>query len=337
MAASVRVPFRAWMVMQGAKEGGGMEREWRRRAGGSAGRWSGRGQRQTGRHTAITASTSSSSSSSSSIIFPSSSSSSIFPSSIFPSSSSQSPPPPSIFSSTIPLPLPLPLPSLLSPYKTPFPRFYSSSSSSSSDPDSHSDSSLTGRLKTLTRRYGWATVAVYLLFSALDFSLVFFAINLVGADHVRQGQDYVLDTLVYGRPPSRTPAAPTTDNDHGHNHGHGQPELAGNGILGFLKDWREKHKLQQKEHAKDANRKPEGGGMWATAVLAYTIHKTLLLPLRIGATAAATPAIVKQFQKWGINIARSPIPEATRAKGAQAIKDSKQRLDSARMRHKDWL
>ena len=153
------------------------------------------------------------------------------------------------------------------------------SSADSNELDLDADKSLTGRLKTLTRKYGWATVVVYLFFSVVDFSIIFFTINLIGADHVRQAQDYVLDVLVYGR--SRRPIMVD-----------GQESSQGNGILGFLKDWRENHKL--KEHAEDANHKAGGsGGMWATAVAAYTIHKTLLLPFRIGATAAATPAIVK--------------------------------------------
>lgn len=140
-----------------------------------------------------------------------------------------------------------------------------------------------GRLKELTKKYGWATIVVYTLFSLLDFSLVFFAINLIGAEHVRRVQDVVLDTLVYGRQGSRTVSADD-----------GTPE--GNGVLGFLKDWREKHKQKDREHALDADGKSGNGGnssLWATAVLAYTIHKTLLLPVRLGATAATTPAIVK--------------------------------------------
>lgn len=128
------------------------------------------------------------------------------------------------------------------------------------------------------KKYGWATVVVYLLFSVVDFGIAFAAINLVGAEHVRKGQDYVLDTLVYGtKRDAELVKAGTAE---------------ANGVLSFLKDWLERHKAKEREHEKESN-KGGSSGMAATAVLAYTIHKTLFLPLRLGATAAATPAIVR--------------------------------------------
>lgn len=151
----------------------------------------------------------------------------------------------------------------------------SSSATADAEPE---DTSMKGRLKSLMKKYGWATVAVYLLFSVVDFSLVFFAINLLGADHVRKGQDYVLDALVYGTEGSRKIGDDGT--------------VEARGLLSFLKDWREKHKQVDKENAKDA-KKGGSGSLWATAALAYTIHKIPMLPVRLAATAAATPAIVK--------------------------------------------
>ncbi|PWN88684.1 hypothetical protein FA10DRAFT_223224, partial [Acaromyces ingoldii] len=41
------------------------------------------------------------------------------------------------------------------------------------------------------------------------------------------------------------------------------------------------------------------GTLWTEAVLAYTIHKTLLMPLRLGITAAFTPRFVKWMVKMG--------------------------------------
>ena len=48
--------------------------------------------------------------------------------------------------------------------------------------------------------------------------------------------------------------------------------------------------------------KPKGTsneGLWAMIVLAYTIHKTLLLPFRVGVTAAFTPKFVGWLAKRG--------------------------------------
>lgn len=154
----------------------------------------------------------------------------------------------------------------------------SQSATSSGDAEIDNDPSVKGKFKTLMRKYGWATVVVYLLFSVVDFGIAFFAINLVGAEHVRRGQDYVLDTLVYG-----------TKRD---NELVKQGTAEANGVLSFLKDWLDRHKEKEREQAKES-KKGGSSGMAATAVLAYTIHKTLFLPLRLGATAAATPAIVR--------------------------------------------
>lgn len=103
---------------------------------------------------------------------------------------------------------------------------------------------------------------------------------MVGAEHVRKGQDYVLDALVYGTTKKIDVVAQAGEQN-------------GNGILGFLKSWREKHKHEDDENVKDSKSGSGSSSLWATAVLAYGIHKTLLLPVRLGLTAAATPAIVK--------------------------------------------
>lgn len=153
-------------------------------------------------------------------------------------------------------------------------------SSSSTTAEADNKAGLMGKLKELTRKYGWATVVVYLIFSAVDFGVCFFLINLVGAEHVRKGQDYVLDALVYGTPKRKDVLLQAGEQN-------------GNGILGFLKSWREKHKLEDVENAANSSKSSGSSSLWATAVLAYGIHKTLLLPVRLGLTAAATPAIVK--------------------------------------------
>ncbi|PWN99436.1 hypothetical protein FA09DRAFT_289400, partial [Tilletiopsis washingtonensis] len=52
----------------------------------------------------------------------------------------------------------------------------------------------------------------------------------------------------------------------------------------------------------DDDEESSGGGnsaLWAEAVLAYTIHKTLLLPFRVMLTAAVTPSFVKQMVRLG--------------------------------------
>ncbi|KAN0065824.1 DUF1279 superfamily [Thecaphora frezii] len=53
--------------------------------------------------------------------------------------------------------------------------------------------------------------------------------------------------------------------------------------------------------AEESNSDQEEGSsaIWTEAVLAYTIHKTLLLPLRVAFTAAVTPSFVKWLVSMG--------------------------------------
>jgi hypothetical protein len=136
-----------------------------------------------------------------------------------------------------------------------------SSSSSSSGSTTKNAQSLSERLRALFRNYGWAALAVYIGVSAIDFGLTFVAIYAVGADHVRNAEDWVLDRLHWRR-------------KRADENGHAKPDEG-------------KHDGQQTQQTSAAS------AMWTTAALAYTIHKTLLLPVRIGFTAWVTPPLVR--------------------------------------------
>ncbi|PWN36778.1 uncharacterized protein FA14DRAFT_118180 [Meira miltonrushii] len=110
------------------------------------------------------------------------------------------------------------------------------------------------RLRFLTRRYGWWALGVYLLASTVDFSLVFLAIHLLGADHIRELEDGVRKYFGMG-------------------------------------------KREMEDHEKGDGK--DSSTLWTEAVLAYTIHKTLLLPFRVGITAAVTPTFVKYMVRLG--------------------------------------
>ncbi|KAF8197942.1 hypothetical protein BJ912DRAFT_50495 [Pholiota molesta] len=119
------------------------------------------------------------------------------------------------------------------------------------------DASMSQRLKHLIKAYGWYALGVYLIFSVLDFSVAFVGINLLGAEYVSEVAASVKSAVtdfIYTRP-----AEP------------GRDEI-------------------------DAVARTQTGtgqeGFYAMLVLAYTIHKTLFLPIRVGLTAAFTPKIV---------------------------------------------
>ena len=144
-----------------------------------------------------------------------------------------------------------------------------SSSSPSYPPDAKEpppggSSSLTERLKTLMKKYGWYAVGVYFAVSVADFAIAFAGINLLGADYVSSvaasAKAWVLG-LVYSRPPE--PGREEMEDVSGNVDRRGQE------------------------------------GLYAMLVLAYTVHKTLFLPVRIGFTAAFTPRIVNWLRARG--------------------------------------
>jgi len=124
--------------------------------------------------------------------------------------------------------------------------------------------SLSQRLKHLIKSYGWYALGVYVVLSALDFGVAFVAVNFLGAEYVSQVaasiKGMVDDTL------HLRPAEPGRD---------------------------EIEPIQ--------NPQTKGGqeGLYAMLVLAYTIHKTLFLPVRVGLTAAFTPRLVRWLGKRG--------------------------------------
>lgn len=138
---------------------------------------------------------------------------------------------------------------------------------------------------------------MYLVLGALDFGLTFMVIYIVGADRVREFEDYVLETLEWRRKDGEP----------------GRVKLA-------VSEWTEKRKSQQRKDAderkaiekelkkleqqqkeleKGSDGKSAYGAIASTAVLAYVIHKTALLPFRVGVTAMITPKVVRTMQQWG--------------------------------------
>jgi hypothetical protein len=160
---------------------------------------------------------------------------------------------------------------------SPPPPSSSSSSSSSSNADDRygdlpKDASLSEKLKHLIKKYGWYALGVYLVAGAVDFGFVFLAINIFGADKVS----------------AITTAAKDT-------------------VKGWLGRNSEEAKQLEEGHdevkklEKDATKEQKGSkeGLYATAALAYIIHKTLFLPFRLGVCAAVTPKLVKMLRAKG--------------------------------------
>ncbi|KAA1115123.1 hypothetical protein PGT21_031931 [Puccinia graminis f. sp. tritici] len=134
---------------------------------------------------------------------------------------------------------------------------------------------LFGKLRQLTKLYGSAALVVYGLLGGIDFGLSFVTIYLVGAEHVRKAEDWLLDQLNWKRAHSTSPLpSPTTTTNTTTN-------------------------------GEEATKRDDNNMLWTTAVVAYTIHKTILLPFRIGLTAWITPPIVRHLRKRGWKVGRN--------------------------------
>jgi N-terminal acetyltransferase 2 len=123
---------------------------------------------------------------------------------------------------------------------------------------------LTQRLKQLIKSYGWYALGVYLLLSALDFGVAFVGVNLLGAEYVSRvtaSAKSMVTNLI------SKPAEPGLDEIESTNNP--QSTTGGN------------------------------EGLYAMLLLAYTIHKTLFVPVRIGLTAAFTPRLVAWLTRKG--------------------------------------
>lgn len=134
----------------------------------------------------------------------------------------------------------------------------------SSPPVLPSNPSLSQRLKQLIKSYGWYALGVYFILSAVDFGVAFVGVNLLGAEYVSRATAS-LKTMVTDHLYSK-PAEPGLDEIESTNN----PQATGG------------HE-----------------GLYAMLVLAYTIHKTLFLPLRVGLTAAFTPRLVAWLSQKG--------------------------------------
>jgi hypothetical protein len=117
----------------------------------------------------------------------------------------------------------------------------------------------TSKIKELTRKYGAAGIVVYIVVGCIDLGITLGAIQLVGLEKVKALEEGVLD-VVY---------------------------KAG-----------EKFGIERKQP--HTNHELVDTPSFASVfILAYGIHKTAMLPVRIGITAAITPALVRKLHQMG--------------------------------------
>jgi hypothetical protein len=132
------------------------------------------------------------------------------------------------------------------------------------------------------KKYGRHALGVYLFLSAIDFGIAFLGVHLVGAERLEAVKDMVMEQWRKFRP------ALETDNELIDS----ATDKAGEVAVDVME--RAQEGKEASESGAPAQKKRSRTAMlWAEAALAYTIHKTLFLPVRVGLTAAWTPKLVK--------------------------------------------
>jgi len=161
-----------------------------------------------------------------------------------------------------------------------------SSPAASSQSGSHS---LSQRLRKLFREYGWSTLGVYLLLSALDFPFCFAAVRLLGVERIGHYEHVIVegakDVFRAVWPFNRSRREELRD---------GQQVVAGNRIPRSYN-----HGVREAEERNSG----EGASIWTQLALAYAIHKSFIF-IRVPLTAAVTPKVVKTLRQWGWDIGK---------------------------------
>lgn len=144
-------------------------------------------------------------------------------------------------------------------------------SASSSSATVSSPAAKPGKLRELLRKYGVTGVAVYFGISAIDLGITFLAIQAGGADSVKKVEDWMVDK--FGR-----------FGLFGQKHDSAGQEESGSDILNEMVA---------------TTKRGEKPSFASILIIAYGIHKTIMLPFRVGATAMVTPWMVRRLQRMG--------------------------------------
>ncbi|KAK4038268.1 N-terminal acetyltransferase 2 [Parachaetomium inaequale] len=151
--------------------------------------------------------------------------------------------------------------------------------------------SLSGRLKKLSREYGWAAAGIYLSLSVLDFPFCFLLVRTVGTEKIAHLEDVVVRNVQKVIPEGvqtwwheyRQAAKEAKRERTGEM---GELDIIGHGVA----------------EAEQRN-KQEGASLATQLALAYAIHKSFIF-VRVPLTAAVTPKVVKVLRSWGWQIGK---------------------------------
>ncbi|KAL9527150.1 hypothetical protein SMMN14_09152 [Sphaerulina musiva] len=157
---------------------------------------------------------------------------------------------------------------------------------SSQATDSTKPTTLSGRMKEMSRKYGWTVTGIYLGLSVLDFPFCFLAVKWFGTERVAEIEHTIMDgfwNLAERAMPSLK-----------------ERRLA-NEAATAAEDAAVEAREAGEQVAEQAKHKNPGLG--TQLILAYGVHKSLIF-FRIPLTLAITPKVVKKLRSWGWQIGK---------------------------------
>lgn len=150
-------------------------------------------------------------------------------------------------------------------------------------PEQPKAQTISQKLKELFTKYGRYAFVMYWVLSAADFSVAFLGVHLIGADKLLPIKDWVVVQWHKIRPPPEEEKSVLDRATETAEH-----------VAHAVTDAVVTGKQAEEKKAQQGN-----SLLWAEAALAYTIHKIIFLPVRVGLTAAWTPKFVKWLTARG--------------------------------------
>jgi len=164
---------------------------------------------------------------------------------------------------------------------------------------------LGGRLKKLSREYGWSAVGVYFLLSAADFPFCYLLVKYLGTERIGRWEEILVTNV---------------------------KKLIPDSVENFWHEWRASMKKAEQEFTGDdvvsdavemagwgveeaTEKNKKDASLATTLALAYAIHKSFIF-VRVPLTAAVTPKVVKILRGWGWDIGKRTTKEAKALKRA---------------------
>lgn len=130
-------------------------------------------------------------------------------------------------------------------------------------------------LKALMKEYGYSALGVYLVLSVLDLPICYAMVHTAGREKIEYYENKVKQYFGYGK----------SDEE--------------------LQRIQEINKIEEAKEQQDAPQDESSlfsWFSWTEFVIAYGIHKSVFIFVRVPLTAALTPTIVKTLRGWGFKI-----------------------------------